>query len=96
MSFRSIGRSALILTGSAAAVQVIGIIREVFVAAQVGLSSDYDALLVALIIPTTLAGVLTAGTATAMVPAYLEVRSGRGLDAARRLAGVLVISELDD
>ncbi len=89
LSFRTIGRSAAILTGAAAGVQVLGVVREVFVAAQVGLSPEYDALLVALILPTTLAGVLTAGTVTAMVPAYLEVRDNRSRDEARRLAGAI-------
>ena len=89
VSFRSISRSAAILTGAAAAVQVLAIVREVFVAAQVGLSTGYDALLIALVIPTTFAGVLTAGTVTAMVPAYLEARAQRGLNAARGLAGVI-------
>ena len=89
LSFRAIGRSAAILTGAAAGVQLLGVVREVFVAAQVGLSPEYDALLVALILPTTLAGVLTAGTVTAMVPAYLEVRDNRSRDEARRLAGAI-------
>jgi putative peptidoglycan lipid II flippase len=89
LSFRSISRSAAILTGAAAGVQVIGIVREVFVAAQVGLSTGYDALLIALVIPTTFAGVLTAGTVTAMVPAYLQVREEGGREGARRLAGVI-------
>lgn len=91
LSFRSIGRSAAILTGAAAGVQVIGILREVFVAAQVGLSTGYDALLIALVLPTTFAGVLTAGTVTAMVPAYLEVRDARGRQDARRLAGAIAL-----
>jgi putative peptidoglycan lipid II flippase len=90
ISFRSISRSTAILTGTAAATQVLAIMREVFVAANVGLSSGYDALLIALVIPTTLAGVLTAGTITALVPAYLEVRANEGLEAARRLAGAIM------
>jgi putative peptidoglycan lipid II flippase len=90
ISFRSISRSTAILTGAAAATQVLAIIREVFVAANVGLSSGYDALLIALVIPTTLAGVLTAGTITALVPAYLEARGKDGVEAARRLAGAVM------
>ena len=90
LSFRSIGRSAAILMAAAAGAQVIAIVREVFIAAQVGLSTGYDALLIALIIPTTLAGVLTAGTVTAMVPAYLEVKEARGRADARRLAGAIL------
>jgi putative peptidoglycan lipid II flippase len=90
ISFRRISRSAAILTGAAAATQVIAIVREVFVAANVGLSSGYDALLIALVIPTTFATLLTAGTVTAMVPAYLELRDGEGLPAARLLAGAII------
>ena len=89
LSFVSIGRSAAILTVAAAVVQVIAVVREVFVAAQVGLSPDYDALLVALVIPTTFAGALTAGTVTALVPAYLEARAANGREDARRLVGAI-------
>ena len=41
-SLRSVGRSAAILTGGAFAIQAIGILRELFIAAQVGLSRDVD------------------------------------------------------
>jgi putative peptidoglycan lipid II flippase len=91
LSFRAIGRSAAILTGAAAGVQVLAVVREVFVAAQVGLSPEYDALLIGLVLPTTLSGVLSAGTGTAMVPAYLEARDERGLDEALRLAGAICV-----
>ncbi len=91
VSFRDVGRSAAILTGAAGAMQVLGVVREVFVAAQVGLSAEYDALLVVLSLPATLAGVFTAGTVTAMVPAYLEARDRRGREDARRLAGMITV-----
>jgi putative peptidoglycan lipid II flippase len=91
LSLRAVGRSALILTGGAVAVQAIGIVRELFVAAQVGISRDLDALLIALALPMTLAGVLTSGTSTALVPAYLDARAAHGLDAARRLAGAVLV-----
>lgn len=91
-SLRSVGRSALILGGGSAAVQVLGVVRELFVAAQVGLSPELDALLIALVLPITLSGVLTSGTVTALVPAYLEVRREEGLMAARRLGGAVLTS----
>ncbi len=84
-----VGRSALILTGGAAAVQVLGIVRELFLAAQVGLSAEFDALLIALFLPTTLAAVVTSGMIRAVVPAYLEAKLG-GLEDARRLAGTVM------
>jgi len=91
LSLRSVGRSALILTGSTAAVQVLAIVRELFVAANAGISRELDAMLIALVLPMTLSGVLTSGTVTALVPAYLAARDSRGPDAARRFAGVVLV-----
>jgi putative peptidoglycan lipid II flippase len=89
LSMESVGRSALILTGGQAAVQVIGIVRELFLAARVGVSSDLDALLVALVLPTTLSAALTSGATTALVPTYLEARASDPAEA-RRLAGAIL------
>lgn len=91
LSLRAVGRSAMILTGSTAAIQVLSIARELFVAAKAGISSDLDALLIALVLPITLSGVLTTGTVTALVPAYLTARHARGADAARRFAGLVLV-----
>ena len=54
--------------------QVFTLIREVFVASQVGVSADLDALLVAQVAPLILASLLSSGTAAAIVPAYLRDR----------------------
>ena len=86
LSLEAIGRSAAILTGGTAAVQVLGIVRELYVAARVGVSAELDALLIALVLPNTLAAALTSGIVTALVPAYLEARTV-GPREARRLAG---------
>jgi putative peptidoglycan lipid II flippase len=91
LSLRAVGRSALILTGSTVVVQVLAIAREVFVAAKAGISSELDAVLIALVLPITLSGVLTQGTITALVPAYLTARNARGADAARRFAGLVLV-----
>jgi putative peptidoglycan lipid II flippase len=90
VSLASVGRSALILTGATAVVQLLAVVRELFLAAQVGISTDFDALLIGLVLPATLSSVLTAGVATALVPAYIEARSSRGPADARRLAGTVV------
>ena len=89
-SLRAVGRSAAILTGGTVAVQAIGILRELYIAAQVGLSRDLDALLIAMVLPLTLAGVLTSGIVTAMVPAYVETRETSGRGEARRFAGAVL------
>jgi putative peptidoglycan lipid II flippase len=75
-SLQATSRSALILTGGAAAAQLLGIVRELFLAAQIGVSVELDAFLIALVLPTTLGNVITTGTVTALVPAYLGVRAG--------------------
>jgi putative peptidoglycan lipid II flippase len=87
----AVGRSALVLTGGAAAVQVIGIVRELFLAAQIGASAQLDALLIAMLLPLTLPTVLTSGATVALVPAYLEARQVGGTTEARRLAGSILV-----
>jgi putative peptidoglycan lipid II flippase len=91
LSLYSVWRSALILTGGAAAIQVLGIVRELFLATQIGASVQLDALLIAWSLPAALPSVLTSGTATALVPAYLETRQAAGVVEARRLAGTVLI-----
>jgi len=91
LSLKAVGRSALILTGSAVVVQVLAIVRELFVAAKAGISGELDALLIALVLPITLSGVLTTGTVTALVPAYLDARDARGGEAALRFAGLVLV-----
>lgn len=89
-SLASVGRSAAFLTGAAASVQILGMVRELFLASKVGISTDFDALLVGLVLPATLSSVLTVGLATALVPAYIEARSKHGSTGARRLAGTVL------
>jgi putative peptidoglycan lipid II flippase len=90
-TFEAVGRSALILTGAAAAIQVIGIVRELFIAANVGIAPELDAMLVVLFLPTTLATVVTSGVVRAIVPAYLEARTNAEPAVARRLAGTAIV-----
>jgi putative peptidoglycan lipid II flippase len=91
LSLYSVGRSAVILTGGAAAVQALGIVRELFLAAQVGASAQLDALLIAMVLPISLPSVLTSGAVTALVPVYLAARSVDGVLEARRLAGIILV-----
>jgi putative peptidoglycan lipid II flippase len=91
VSFRGIARSTLILTGGTALAQVLTFGRELFIAAQVGLSARLDALLIALVLPSALVSVLTSGAAAALVPAYLERRHLGGRLDARRFAGTIMV-----
>ncbi len=90
LPLRSIARAAAVLVGGTAAAQLLSMARELFVASQVGLSSQLDALLIALALPTTLAGALSSGTGTALVPAYAAIHSERGHHSARRLVGAVL------
>lgn len=89
-SLRSLARSAVILAGGTAAAQVVAIVRELYVAAQVGISAEYDAVLIALVVPMTLSVLITSGVVTALVPAYITARRDHGPAAAARLAGAVV------
>ena len=91
VSLAVVGRTTLLLTGSAVIVQVIGFARLLFLAAEVGITSGYDAMLIALAAPLALVGILTAGVSTAIVPAYAEVKDERGLLDARRFMGTLLV-----
>lgn len=89
-SLRSLARSAVILAGGTAAAQAVAIVRELYVAARVGVSAEYDAVLIALVVPMTLAVLITSGVATALVPAYIAAHRDHGSEAAGRLAGATV------
>jgi putative peptidoglycan lipid II flippase len=89
-SFAALGHSVALLTGGTLVAQVLGIGRELFIANQVGLSSTLDALLIALVLPMTLGGVLSSGTITALVPAYVEAEKQAGPHAAREVAGAVL------
>lgn len=88
---RAVARAALTLTGGAVAVQVIGIVRELFLASHIGATAALDAFLIAVLLPTAMAGVVTSGIARALVPAYLEIVEDQGSRPARHFAGTLLI-----
>jgi putative peptidoglycan lipid II flippase len=90
VSLAAVGRSALILTGAAFVVQAIGFVRQLFLAAEIGISAELDALLIALAAPLAASAVLVAGVGVALVPAYTHTRAERSLADARRLAGTVV------
>ena len=90
LSLRAVGRTALTLGAGTAAAQVLVFGRELIISSRVGASSSLDALLIALVVPTMLTAVLSHGTATALVPVYLESAAAHGRHEARRLAGTVL------
>jgi len=85
----AVGRSSLVLILSIGAAQAVGIVRELYLAAQVGLTGSLDAVLIALLLPTLIAGIAAGGAGGALIPVYLEARSTIGREDARRLAGTV-------
>ncbi len=85
-----VGRSAALITLAVAFGQVFGIGRELYVANQVGIAPQLDALLVALVVPTMLSGLLVSGTAAALLPAYAAIERHAGQAAARCFSGAIL------
>ncbi len=84
---RGATRAAVLLTVAGVVGQVFTLVRELFVAAKVGVSGDLDALLVASVAPIMFASLLASGTTAAIVPSYLAARRQHGKPAAERLFG---------
>ena len=80
-----VARSTVVLTATAALGQVFTLIRELYIAYQVGTSLGLDALLVAAVIPQMAASLLASGTGAAVIPGYLEAKQREGQAAADRL-----------
>ena len=72
------GRATIILTGGMLIVQLIGFARQMFLAAEVGITSGLDALLIAMASPAAMVAILTVGITTAIVPAYAEAKDVHG------------------
>jgi putative peptidoglycan lipid II flippase len=70
--------------------QTFGLLRSLFVASAVGISSAFDAVLVAMVVPTVLAYWLTNATRVALVPAYMHIAHRSGEPEARRFLGGLL------
>lgn len=90
-SLAAAGRATIILSGGAVIVQAIGFVRQVYLAAEVGIDSGLDALLIALALPFALVGVLAGGISVALVPAYIQAKEERGSLMARRVAGTVLV-----
>lgn len=87
---RGAATAAVLLTVAGMGGQLFTLVRELFVAAKVGVSGDLDALLVAAVAPAVFASLLASGTSAAIVPGYLAVKRADGRVAADRLLGAIL------
>ncbi len=87
---RRVARSTILLTATTSVGQVFTLLRELFIASQVGASLGLDALLVAAVIPQMAASLLASGAGAAVIPGYLEAEERSGREAADRLLGAVL------
>jgi putative peptidoglycan lipid II flippase len=83
-------RATALLAAAGMVGQVFTLLRELFVASEVGVSVQLDALLVASVFPILIAGFLSNGTTAAVVPAYAAAAEAKGPRVADRLLGATV------
>lgn len=87
---RQFGFVAMLLAGSVLLSRVLGFVREILLANQVGISSQADAYSAAFQIPDILNYLLAAGASVALVPFYTQRKAEHGLDSARILLGTVL------
>ena len=86
----SLGRTTALVTAGGLVGQIFAAIRTLFVGAQVGVSPELDALLVAQVMPVIVGAVIASGLRQATVPAYLGISASRGRHEASGFAGFVL------
>lgn len=82
---RKVFGAAMIVGFMTLGIKVISLLKESFVAASFGTGNDYDAFIIALLVPTTIAGILTGSLNAALIPTYIEIREQENSASAQRL-----------
>jgi len=72
-------------------IRIISLFKESVVAASFGTGSDYDAFIVALLLPSTIVGILSGSLNSALIPTYIEVREKENKEAAQRLYTTILL-----
>lgn len=86
MSSRKIAKAAVLITILAVISKFFGLIREIILAHYYGISTEMDAYVVAVMIPTVLGSVIRACIITAFIPIYNGYLAQKEHCAAKRLA----------
>ncbi|MBA3688130.1 MAG: oligosaccharide flippase family protein [Chloroflexi bacterium] len=84
------GRATAILAAGVFFGQLLGVLRTLFVANEVGVSGTFDAVLVALVVPTVLGNWLSNALRVAIVPSYGSILRRKGSAEARRFVGAVL------
>lgn len=92
---RAVGKWTALLAVGVLIGQVFGLLRTLYVADRVGISSSFDAVLVAMVVPAIIGSWLSNATSVAIVPAYIQAVHRIGETEARRfLAAILTYTTL--
>ncbi|MDB6175434.1 MAG: virulence factor family protein [Chthoniobacteraceae bacterium] len=92
---RHIYSSAAFVGIATSATKIVGMTKEILVAAFFGMSGDLDAYLLAVLLPTYIINVITGSIDASFIPVYIQVRENLGIQAAQRLfCEVLIITTL--
>ncbi len=89
-SMRTVGSATAVMAVGVVIGQVFGLLRTLFVANEVGVSSTFDAVLVALVLPTIIGSWLSNAMRVAIVPAYAHISDRAGDAEARRFVGAVL------
>ena len=90
ISMRAVGRATAILAVGVLIGQALGVVRTLFVANEVGVSGIFDAVLVALVVPTILGNWLSNALRVAIIPSYGHILHRKGSSEARRFVGAVL------
>ncbi|MDP1831455.1 MAG: lipid II flippase MurJ [Geothrix sp.] len=72
-------------------IKLVSLLKESFVAAAFGTGNAYDAFIVALLVPTTIVGILSGSLNAALIPTYIEIREQENSAAAQRLYTTILL-----
>ncbi|MDA9432241.1 murein biosynthesis integral membrane protein MurJ [Bradyrhizobium sp. CCBAU 51627] len=79
------GRAISVVFYVTVAARLLGIVSQVLTASAFGTGPTMDAYTVALIVPTTISGILTAAVGAALIPVFVEYRENNGEAESMRL-----------
>lgn len=90
---RRIFSAMVVITAATAVVKIAAVAKDVLVARAFGLGDELDAFLIALVVPSFLAGVVAYSFNGAFMPAYIRLTEHRGVEAGQRIfANIIVIN----
>jgi putative peptidoglycan lipid II flippase len=90
---RQVFGAAIVVGIGTALVKVLAVVQQLVVAYKFGTTGEYDAFVMALLIPSTFTSLIANSANSALIPTYIKVREQAGIKAAHQLfAGATIWS----